>query len=170
MNRNDNQHPYIIALARSPVELALELAGLVGILCSFAIVFQSWGHLPEEIPIHFGLIGNADSWGSKSILWLLPSVGTFIYLILTVSPFLSYLFNYPIPIPEEIAGRLWQIVRELFAWMKVQIVWLFFFIDWQIIQVGLGEAQTMATASIFTALLFLGGTIWFYYQQADEIG
>ncbi|MEB3828619.1 DUF1648 domain-containing protein [Phormidium sp. CCY1219] len=167
MNRQQNNEREFMAIARSPLVLSLELAALVGIICTFVAIGQFWGRLPETIPIHFGLTGQPQNWGNKPILCLLPTVGTLIYLIFTFSPYFSQLFDNSLPIPEEQAQHLSQIVRELFAWMKVQIIWLFFFIEWQIIQVSLGNSQTIATTFIFTALIFLGGTIGFYYQQAD---
>lgn len=153
MNRQQNNEREFMAIARSPLVLSLELAALVGIICTFVAIGQFWGRLPETIPIHFGITGQPQNWGNKPILCLLPTVGTLIYLIFTFSPYFSQLFDNSLPIPEEQAQHLSQIVRELFAWMKVQIIWLFFFIEWQIIQVSLGNSHTVATTFIHPSSL-----------------
>lgn len=168
MNRNKNPESLLKAIVRSPLELALEIAALAGILCTFLAILQSWGNLPETIPIHFGISGQPDNWGSKPILWLLPTMGTCIYLVLTLSPLLPQLLESPFPITEDQGDRLLGLVRELFGWMKVQIIWLFFLINWQMIQVGLGDASAIGTILIFTGVIFLGGTIAFYFQQAEQ--
>jgi hypothetical protein len=168
MNRNKNSETGLSALVRSPLEVALEIVALGGILCTVLALLQSWGNLPESIPIHFGITGQPDHWGSKSILWLLPTMGTCLYLVLTLSPLLPQLLDSPFPIPEDRGEGLLGLVRELFGWMKVQIIWLFFLINWQMIQVGLGQASAIATISIFTGVIFLGGTIAFYFQQAER--
>lgn len=39
------------------------------------LVFLAMPHLPERVPIHWGLSGEADSWGSPATLWLLAAAG-----------------------------------------------------------------------------------------------
>ncbi|MHC5741499.1 MAG: DUF1648 domain-containing protein [Nostoc sp.] len=60
--------------------LTYALVGLVGL---FGIAIHAWSTLPDTIPVHFGFDGQANGWGSKKVLWLLPIVGLAIYGLLT---------------------------------------------------------------------------------------
>ena len=41
-----------------------------------------WNHLLDEIPTHFGLSGQADAYGSKGSVILLPVISILIYLLM----------------------------------------------------------------------------------------
>lgn len=45
---------------------------LVVIGISFAMIGIHWNDLPEQVPMHFNLAGEANRWGSKSELFILP--------------------------------------------------------------------------------------------------
>lgn len=56
------------------------------VLLMLAAVLVAWGSLPEQVPTHWGVSGEADAWGSRSSLFILPAValglwGLFMMLI-----------------------------------------------------------------------------------------
>ncbi|MHC5596804.1 MAG: DUF1648 domain-containing protein [Nostoc sp.] len=53
----------------------LNLSALVGLVGLFGIAIYAWSTLPDTIPVHFGFDGQANGWGSKKVLWLLPIIG-----------------------------------------------------------------------------------------------
>lgn len=48
-----------------------------------------YGDLPNQIPTHFDLAGNADSWGSKSSIW----IGGIIMVVTNLAIILVAVFN-----------------------------------------------------------------------------
>lgn len=48
---------------------------LIVIIISFAMIGIHWNDLPDEVPMHFNLQGEADRYGSKSELFILPFLG-----------------------------------------------------------------------------------------------
>lgn len=48
--------------------------GPVAVLLMLAAVLIAWSSLPERVPTHWGVSGEADAWGSRSSLFLLPGV------------------------------------------------------------------------------------------------
>lgn len=48
---------------------------LIVIAISFAMIGIHWNDLPDEVPMHFNLQGEADRYGSKSELFILPFLG-----------------------------------------------------------------------------------------------
>lgn len=59
--------------------------------------------LPEIIPTHFNLRGEADDYGSRNIIWFLPVISTFLFLFLN---FLSGKPDFPLlNVPESMKKR-----------------------------------------------------------------
>ena len=49
-------------------------------------IIYVWGQLPDRIPIHFDLQGEANGWGSKYTIFLLPLMNIGIYLLFLFLP------------------------------------------------------------------------------------
>lgn len=53
----------------------------------FAYLGAIWNDLPEQVPLHWNLQGEADRWGSRSELWVIPTVtALLVYIIFLVIP------------------------------------------------------------------------------------
>ena len=37
-----------------------------------------WNELPERVPLHWNPEGEADRWGSRAELWMIPGVYSFL--------------------------------------------------------------------------------------------
>lgn len=74
-----NERP-IIKLTRTRSELLLDLLGIAAIVASTVYFFLCWSDMPQSIPIHFNSTGQADGWGSKYIVILLPIIGLLLYI------------------------------------------------------------------------------------------
>jgi len=166
MARNERQPRPLLVIERSPIEISLEVLAAVGVMLGTLIIAQAWPTIPNTIPIHFGISGKPDDWGSKEILWLFPllclvmDVG---FLFLSRYP---HEFNYPHPITLENAPRQYQLARLLLAWLKTEVIWLFAFIDWQIIQAASGTITTLNMGLFLVMVLVIFGTVGFYLRQS----
>lgn len=156
----------VLDLARSPWEWVLEVVTGVGMIVCVGIVVQAWEALPERIPIHFGISGRPDGWGSKEAIALLPVVGLVLEGVLTLVNLYPHTWNYPVPITEENARVQYQLGRSLLVWMKAELIWLLALILWQQVQVAVGQGETMNNGSIFTGLIVIFGTVGVYLWQA----
>ena len=84
-------HPVVAGRERVAGGLALLLAdrlsrgllvaGLVGVLLLFALLFVAYPGLPERLIFHYDASGATDSIRSKRALLLLPGVGVIAYLV-----------------------------------------------------------------------------------------
>jgi uncharacterized membrane protein len=88
-------------VARFKIDKALlavsfTLLGVLWVLTIYAIM-----HLPDRIPIHFNMHDEADGWGSKTTLWLLPIIATFIVSLMSLVRRFPQHLNYPVAITEE---------------------------------------------------------------------
>ena len=90
----------VISLRLSPLLIAGELAAAIAILLAVLIILRFWDVLPDRIPIHFGFSRQPDAWGDKLTIWLLPAVGTILFMVLAAVSRYPHTFNYPVRITD----------------------------------------------------------------------
>ncbi|MEB3827919.1 DUF1648 domain-containing protein [Phormidium sp. CCY1219] len=151
---------------RSPGGIAREVVAILGSVCCIAIATFYWTQLPDSIPIHFGITGKPDLWGNKLLIVLFPALAVVIYLWMTVIMRFSRQFNYPVAITAENAAKQYQIARDLLSWMKTEIIWMFAWIEWQMVQVAVGRSQTLDILGVFAFVSLILGTTGIYLWQA----
>jgi len=166
MARKEHQPRPVLVIERSPIEIVLEVAAAVGVVLGILIVAQAWSTLLNTIPLHFGISGKPDSWVNKWNLWLFPLLCLAIdvgFLLLSRYP---QAFNYPYPITEQNAPRQYQVARLLLVWLKTEIIWLFAFVDWEVVQATSGNITQLNMQWFLAMLLLIFGTVGFYLRQA----
>lgn len=137
------------------------LAG-VGLLLLLAPPIAYWSGVPDYVPTNFDFSGKPTTWGNKSTVWLLPVLGVVFFLALSVVTFLLPYGRYPAKSSE---GKQRQIALTgiLVTAVKAELVLIFAYIEWRIIQVansvatGLGETFVpfIIGLSIVTLALYL---------------
>ena len=113
-------------------------AGLLALITY--TVLSAYPALPDRIPVHFGLSGVPDRWGSKSELFLFVGISwglTIIFYALTLAmPRLArnpqYL-NIPhkrefLKLTPERQAIYWELIREFMTGMTVSFNLVFFLI------------------------------------------
>lgn len=142
-----------IRISLTLVEVILELISLIGLLGSAYILAKFWPDLPAAIPKHFGPTGEVDAWGDRSSLYFLLGINLFVYLMMTVIRWFPHTFNFPVTITADNAARQYQLAVWYISLLKAQVVWLFAYLQWQMIQVALGNSTGLGTWFILIVLL-----------------
>ena len=70
----------IIPASAPPLLWFLELISLIAVIVSFTLVNRAYSELPDRIPIHFGITGRPDSWGSKRWTWIVPVLSAIMWV------------------------------------------------------------------------------------------
>jgi uncharacterized protein DUF1648 len=144
----------VLDLPPSRLEIVLWVLVVLGIaVCALQLVLV-WDALPARVPIHFGVTGRPDRYGSKSMLLILPAVAVALTLLLTLVARFPQSFNYPVRVTPENAPRLYRQGRLLLAWLNVLVVWLFAAIEQQTLEIALGHAHAFSNG--FVVLLVAG--------------
>ncbi|MEH1910621.1 DUF1648 domain-containing protein [Nostoc sp.] len=144
----------------------LNLSALVGLVGLFGIAIHAWSTLPDTIPVHFRFDGQADGWGSKKVLWLLPLVGLAIYGLLTFISRYPHTFNYPVVITEQNALQQYQIACSMLNWLKSEMVWIFVYIEWQIFHLATTENPNLGVWFIPVTSIIIFATIAYWLSQS----
>jgi hypothetical protein len=138
----------VLDLPPSRLEIVLRVLVVAGIaVCALQLVL-AWDALPARVPIHFGVTGRPDRYGSKSVLLILPAVAVALTLLLTLVARFPQSFNYPVRVTPENAPRLYRQGRLLLAWLNVLVVWLFAAIEHQTVEIALGHAHAFSNGFV----------------------
>ena len=96
-----------------------------------------YNDLPLQIPKHYNALGEVDSYGERSIIWLLPTVGLFLYIALTFLTKVPFIYNYPVKVNEKNAERLYKLGVRTIRILKVITVVSFAFLNYKTIAIAL---------------------------------
>lgn len=111
-----------IKLLPSPFDKTLEAIALCGLILLWSLSVLAFLKLPSIIPIHFGLSGKPDNYGSKYTLFLLPAIGTGVYLLLTTLNKHPHIFNYGVNITEANAATQYTYATRMLRVLKAIIM------------------------------------------------
>ncbi len=129
--------------------------------------------LPSRIATHFDYAGHVDGWGETSMLWLFPIVASFIYGTMTLVARYPAAFNYPVRVTTENRARLQAAALDMVLWLKAELVCLFTWIQYEIIQSARQGRSTLPHLLVPVVIAGIFGTIIWYFvamQRASRPG
>ncbi|MCK9423659.1 MAG: DUF1648 domain-containing protein [Bacteroidales bacterium] len=168
-NRPEADRP-VIRPEMAPADWLLETLALIGILSFVGVVVYYFPRLPEIIPSHFNGIGNPDGYESKMSIWALTGVALFIYTLLTIINLFPFKFNFPVKITPGNALRHYTMAMRLIRYLKVILIWIFFYNGLVIIRISQKSASGLGFWSlpIFLGLVFVPVIIYFIFARKSS--
>jgi uncharacterized membrane protein len=134
--------------------ILIDSLSAVVLILGWWIALVVYPRLPEQVPVHFGITGEADRWGGRWMIFLMPLISTAIFT-------LDYwLFEYASPgsgkpIPPEMKTLLHLLLLELSV--------MFTYITWRMSEVAFGRARGLGGWFLPVTLLVIFATcgwIW----------
>lgn len=150
----------------APFDIILEIicgAALLGLWVYTLITFSS---LPEIIPIHFDFQGHVDGTGSRGVVWLLPTIGSVIYVLLALVGNYPHTFNYPVSITPENAKRQYTIALRMMRTLRLSITLLMFLIQVMMVLTAVGTLAEPPGWIIVAGLALVFAPIAYYLTRA----
>lgn len=157
-----NKKRPILNLPYSQLEKGMEAISFILIVLMWVYLLNAIGNLPGRIPTHFGLTGQADAWGGKGTLMMLPAVGTMLYVLFTVLARYPHIFNYPREVTEANAPYLYRKAREMVGLLKLEEIVLFSYIEWNTIAIANRQSNGQGMLFLPVVLIVIFGSIGYY--------
>jgi uncharacterized membrane protein len=147
----------------------LELIAALAVGAQFwmtASALHGANRLPDRVPIHFGLDGQPNGWGSPGDLNVLPLATLAIYLVLTAVSMLiaryPELTNFPFAVSEEDRPRLVGMTTDMLGWLKVELMCMFAGLQYVILDCVRKQYGRLSPAWGLVTVAVIFGTIgWF---------
>ena len=132
----------------------IDALSVVVLILGWSLALSVYPRLPERVPVHFGLRGEADRWGGRWMIFMIPLVSSAIvaldyWIFEYVSP------GSPRPIPTEMRTPLHLLLLELSV--------IFTYITWRMSEVAFGRARGLGgwfLPATLIAIFATCGWIW----------
>jgi len=162
----------------------LELIALFVLVFTVYLVIANYPSLPETIPTHFNFQGVPDKWGSKNEILILPIMGAFLHIVLTVLNIILAVAKDPrkyINLPKKRTAMLSDanveefrisLNRSLFA-LKVVTQGLVAYLFFMSIEVTQGKADDLGQwwlMFLLAILMIIGYMLWKGYRLTTGHG
>ena len=158
---------------RKPLE-AISLVVLVWMVWITWSALAGPNRLPGRIPTHFNVSGEPDSWGTPSMLLLLPIVSLGLYTLITVVSRFPAAFNYPVRILPQVRQQAESITLDMIAWVKAELLLLMAFLQNTIVRAAHGGDPRLHPLAVpaFIVLIFvtIGGHMVAVIRAARATG
>lgn len=141
-------------------------------IASVYLVARAWADLPDHIPVHFNIRGEADRWGGKGSLVFGPVLSLCTGLLLGIVNRYPHTFNYPLTITPTNAQQQYTLARELMCMMRMQTSVLGLQLAWMQIDSARGGAMKTTWTAVVLATA-LGGPLMLlviYLSRANKVG
>ena len=114
-----------IKLTLTSVDRKLELTSKIFLVILWGLTLYTFLKLPTTIPTHFNASGQADDYGNKLTLLILPILATVIYFGLTQLNKYPHIFNYLTKITEDNAQKQYTIATRMLRFLKLEVLVIF---------------------------------------------
>ncbi|WP_299224736.1 DUF1648 domain-containing protein [uncultured Psychroserpens sp.] len=121
------------------VDIILDLISLTLYILMLGYIILNYSQLPETIPTHFNASGEADGFGNKSTIWLLPALGIAIGIGLILINKMPHLHNYMVNITEDNALKNYRFSTRIVRVINFFLAVLFLVIAYMMIENGKGN-------------------------------
>ncbi|WP_169525213.1 DUF1648 domain-containing protein [Pseudalkalibacillus hwajinpoensis] len=155
-----------LEIEKTFLQKSFDIAGILFLLSSFVYVLLKWSILSEQVPIHFDTSGNPDNWGPKIMLLVLPFIGTFIWIGLSILERYPQVYNYIVGITEENAAVQYRSAVTLIHFLKNTIAIMFAFLTRESFLIGSGEQEGLSTGLLPLFLTIILGSVVLYIIQS----
>jgi uncharacterized membrane protein len=148
-------------------ERFLEASCVVGVITFFGLIALKYPQLPASVPQNFGPNGQPDAWGDKSAILILCLIIIFLYAMLTMLSKHPHVFNYPFALTEHNIEDQYRLARTLISTLKLEVISIFLFTGWKMVQVSLGQANGLGIyfLPLFVGLVFSTIFVYLYYAS-----
>jgi hypothetical protein len=125
----------------------LDSVALIILVLSWWVAISSYPRLPDSIPVHFGVTGDADRWGGRWMIFLTPAIAT---TIIAVDWFIFTRLSGTSRMPATLLLPLHLLLLELTL--------LFTYVTWRMTEVAFGRAKGLGLWFLPVVLLAVFST------------
>lgn len=104
----------------------LEAVSFVLIVSSWLYLYLNFADIPETVPVHFNLYGEADGFGEKGKLYTLQYFATGLYLVMVVSGLFPQFHTIPATLTEANTEGKYKLSVQMMRWLNVIMCLIFF--------------------------------------------
>lgn len=99
----------------------IHILTLVVLLAIWVSIPLCWGSLPEQIPIHFDFAGNANGWGGRASILLMPAIITVTTVIMFVVERFPQTWNTGVKVTPLNQAFVYRTCKDMLVTLELTI-------------------------------------------------
>ncbi|MCM0649072.1 DUF1648 domain-containing protein [Clostridium swellfunianum] len=151
------------------LEKLIEIVAALGIIINVILPAVYWSKLPVRFATHFNIEGNPDGWGGRGTLLPIPIILMILYSLLSLLEKYPEIYSYAREITEKNVEAQYKNARKMIIFLKAELVYLFVYLQWSIIQGAFNNHFPMGPAFIFVELSVIFGTIAYFIYKSIKL-
>jgi uncharacterized membrane protein len=160
-----NQRPKL-KIPMDRIDLYLEITAIMLLLFCVFTTLIIWSQLPERVPIHFNITGQADRYGSKASFLIILPVLLFLYLAFTILGKFPHIYNYVVKITKKNAEKQYRLAKRLISVLKNEIIIIFIIIQQSILSAAKSGVFPLKMNIGPIILIIILGTVAYYIAES----
>lgn len=143
----------------------LDNLSIVLLLGIWALILKYYSDLPAVIPVHYNVAGEADAFGPRWFILILPTVSTLIYGGLTWLNRNPHRFNYPVKITEENAPRQYMLAMRMIRGVKLAVLLVLGYGTFRMLNGAMGKVEGLGAWFVPLSIGFIFLPILLYIMK-----
>lgn len=86
----------------------VNVLGWVVLIAMFVYVAMIWNSLPDQIPMHYNLQGEIDSYGGPAFILIMPIVMSLLFIMIAVIEHHPGIWNIPVEVCESAKEKIYE--------------------------------------------------------------
>lgn len=157
-----------LELPLTGADKVLQLTGAVVMAVFLVVVAATFSGLPEQIPVHFGLNGEPDDWGSRGEVLVLPLVALLQFALLSVLARFPHRYNYMVRITAANAERQYRLASRLLYLLSLLVLLLFFALYLASWAIANHHLERLPAPLLWLPLLAVGLLLIWYWLRSRQ--
>lgn len=151
-------------------DLLVDMINITLLLLIWGFTFVHYSDLPETIPIHFNVNGDADGFGHRATIWLLPAIATFTFLLMFLLNRYPHLHNYMVNITEENALKNYRLSTRLLRYMNLFCLIIFSVVVYDVLSMSMGgEAKLLGVEFMLLTFIVPIAIVIYAFRKQKQI-
>lgn len=146
----------------------LEVIGYAALAAFWIFVSCAYSVMPETIPTHFNFAGEADGFGDKNTIFLMPVIGTLLFAALSLLQQIPHAFNYVTEITLENAQKQYTAAVRMLRFLKLALIVIFIFIEVLTYKTAMGGGEDMGIWLIPMTLVLTFGPLFYFLIKSSK--
>lgn len=143
-----------IEIKKEPFDKKMEWLAISALIATFVVPAIYYNSLPDTIPIHFNSKGEADGFGPKYYVWILPLISLCLFGALSYVTKIPHKFNYLQEVTMDNAEKQYRGGVKMMVVLNAWCCCLLCFLTYSVVQNALGNQDGLGT--YFTPLVLIG--------------
>ncbi|MEM5565553.1 DUF1648 domain-containing protein [Psychroserpens sp. AS72] len=135
-----------------PLDIVVDLISVTLYILMIVYTVINYGDLADTIPTHFNGKGEADGFGDKVYVWILPIIGVFTFVLLFVLNKYPHIHNYMVNITEENALKNYRFSTRIIRFTNLFVAIIFACIQYMMVEQGKGNTTEFGSWFLYSII------------------